>query len=105
MHERKEFKLPSVHFNYAEEDFAIRPKGCRSSKFGAIVESTTYQLLNDEPDLKCSGKILAMITPLWHLVGWIGSAFLSRESLILEKLALRQQLLACGSPKRCAATK
>jgi len=35
-----------------------------------------------------------MITPLRHLVGWIGSAFLSRESLILENLALRQQLLA-----------
>ena len=35
-----------------------------------------------------------MITPLRHLVGWIGSAFLLRESLILENLALRQQLLA-----------
>jgi transposase InsO family protein len=35
-----------------------------------------------------------MIAPLRHLLGWIVSAFLSRESLILENLALRQQLLA-----------
>jgi len=38
--------------------------------------------------------MFAMIAPLRHLVGWIVSAFLSRESLILENLALRQQLLA-----------
>ena len=35
-----------------------------------------------------------MIAPLRHLLGWIVSAFSSRESLILENLALRQQLLA-----------
>lgn len=35
-----------------------------------------------------------MIIPLRHLLGWIVSAFGSRESLILENLALRQQLLA-----------
>ena len=35
-----------------------------------------------------------MICPLRHLVGWIVSIFRSREDLILENLALRQQLLA-----------
>ena len=35
-----------------------------------------------------------MIAPLRHLLGWIVSAFGSREGLILENLALRQQLLA-----------
>jgi putative transposase len=35
-----------------------------------------------------------MIAPLRHLLGWIVSAFSSREGLILENLALRQQLLA-----------
>ena len=35
-----------------------------------------------------------MITLLRHLLGWIVSAFGSREGLILENLALRQQLLA-----------
>lgn len=35
-----------------------------------------------------------MIASLRHLVGWIVSAFRSREGLILENLALRQQLLA-----------
>jgi len=38
--------------------------------------------------------MFAMIARLRYLVGWIVSAFLSRESLILENLALRQQLLA-----------
>jgi hypothetical protein len=35
-----------------------------------------------------------MIAPLRHLLGWMVSAFGSREALILENLALRQQLLA-----------
>src|SRR5216684_2737126 len=35
-----------------------------------------------------------MISSLRHLIGWIVSAFRSREDLILENLALRQQLLA-----------
>ncbi len=35
-----------------------------------------------------------MTVSLWHLLGWIVSAFSSREDLILENLALRQQLLA-----------
>jgi putative transposase len=43
--------------------------------------------------LGCSDKILAMTVSLRHLLGWIVSAFSSREDLILENLALRQQLL------------
>lgn len=39
-------------------------------------------------------KILAMIVSLRHLLGWILGAVSSREDLILENLALRQQLLA-----------
>src|ERR1700694_302613 len=35
-----------------------------------------------------------MIVSLRHLLGWFVSAFSSREDLILENLALRQQLLA-----------
>ncbi len=35
-----------------------------------------------------------MIVSLRHLLGWIVSAFSSREDLILENLALRRQLLA-----------
>src|SRR5690348_16465381 len=35
-----------------------------------------------------------MTVSLRHLLGWIVSAFSSREDLILENLALRQQLLA-----------
>src|ERR1039458_627512 len=35
-----------------------------------------------------------MIRWLRHFLGWVVSAFRSREDLILENLALRQQLLA-----------
>ena len=42
----------------------------------------------------CSGKILAMIVSLRHLLGWVVSTFRSREDLVLENLALRQQLRA-----------
>jgi putative transposase len=35
-----------------------------------------------------------MIVSLRHLIGWMVSAFRSREDLVLENLALRQQLLA-----------
>jgi len=38
--------------------------------------------------------ILAIVTSLRHLLGWVVSAFRSRENLVLENLALRQQLLA-----------
>jgi hypothetical protein len=35
-----------------------------------------------------------MIVPLRHFLGWLVSAFRSREDLVLENLALRRQLLA-----------
>jgi hypothetical protein len=38
--------------------------------------------------------ILAIVTSLRHLLGWVVSAFRSRADLSLENLALRQQLLA-----------
>jgi hypothetical protein len=38
--------------------------------------------------------ILAIVTSLRHLLGWVAIAFRSREDLIFENLALRQQLLA-----------
>ena len=38
--------------------------------------------------------ILAMIASLRHFLGWLVSAFRSREDLVLENLALHQQLLA-----------
>jgi putative transposase len=54
--------------------------------------------LERERDTACFDKILAMIlalvTSLRHLLGWVVSAFSSRENLVLENLALRQQLLA-----------
>jgi hypothetical protein len=48
--------------------------------------------------VECFGKILAMIlaivASLRHFMGWTVTAFSSRRDLILENLALRQQLLA-----------
>jgi hypothetical protein len=38
--------------------------------------------------------ILVIVTSLRHFLGWTVSAFSSRQNLILENLALRQQLLA-----------
>jgi hypothetical protein len=38
------------------------------------------QRFGDKVDAECSGKILAMIAPLRHLLGWIVSAFGSREA-------------------------
>jgi len=43
---------------------------------------------------KIRAMILAIVTSIRHLLGWVVSAFRSREDLILENLALRQQLLA-----------
>jgi hypothetical protein len=48
-------------------------------------------------------KIWAMIWSLRHLIGWIVSALGSRKDLILENLALRQQLLALRVPIRLLA--
>src|SRR5947208_14081965 len=41
-----------------------------------------------------SDKMSAMFASVRHFIGWIVSAFRSRQELILENLALRQQLLA-----------
>jgi hypothetical protein len=45
-------------------------------------------------------KISAMFWSLRHLIGWIVSALGSRKDLILENLALRQQLLALHAQRR-----
>ena len=47
----------------------------------------------DDLDWRLSDKILAMIVWLRHFLGWFRSAFCARADLILENLALRQQLL------------
>ena len=41
-----------------------------------------------------------MFVRLRHLLGWVVSVFRSREELLLENLALRQQLLALNSASR-----
>jgi hypothetical protein len=50
--------------------------------------------LGESLDSDGSDKILAMIVPFRYVLGWVVRAFSSREDLILENLALRQQLLA-----------
>lgn len=51
-------------------------------------------------------RFLPMIPSLRHLIGWIVGVFRSREDLILENLALRQQLLALHAkrPRRRLST-
>ena len=56
--------------------------------------------LGQQGGAACSGKIWAMIVRLRHLLGWIFRAFGSRQDLILENLALRQQLLALHVKRR-----
>ena len=48
-----------------------------------------------------------MFSSLRHLIGWILSAFGSRKDLVLENLALRQQLLAFHTkrPRRRLSTR
>jgi len=53
-----------------------------------------YQWLGTKVGWRRYGKILGMIGWLRHLLGWTISAFRSGEDLVLENLALRQQLLA-----------
>jgi hypothetical protein len=50
--------------------------------------------------------ILVIVTLLRHFLGWTVSAFSSRQNLILENLALRQQLLALHAkrPRRRLTT-
>jgi len=56
--------------------------------------------------LATSDKILAMIVWFRHFLGWLRSTFCAREDLILENLALRQQLLALHAerPRRRLTT-
>src|ERR1039458_1878957 len=62
-------------------------------------------MTSNELDASCSDKIQTMLSAilisLRHLLGWLVSAFSSREDLILEKLALRQQLLALHAKRPC----
>ena len=53
-----------------------------------------------------SDKILAMIVWLRYFLGWLRSTFCAREDLILENLALRQQLLVLHAerPRRRLTT-
>src|SRR5450759_1341351 len=85
--------LTAFHFRqeiYVMFREAVGMDRCHSSKHRALAESTIWR----QGRFGFSGKILAMIAPLRHLLGWFVSAFGSREGLILENLALRQQLLA-----------
>ena len=41
-----------------------------------------------------------MTVPLGHLFGWLIAAFRSREELVLENLALPQQLFALHTKRR-----
>jgi len=50
--------------------------------------------LSETLNLESSDKIQAMIVSLRHFLGWMVSAFGSRQDLVLENLALRGQLLA-----------
>jgi putative transposase len=50
--------------------------------------------LGEKLDSDFSDMIPAMIASLRHFLGWLVSAFRSREDLVLENLALHQQLLA-----------
>src|SRR5260370_15233295 len=57
-------------------------------------------------DSDFSATILAMIVSLRHFLGWLVGAFHSRRDLVLEKLALRRQLLALHAqqpPRRLTA--
>jgi putative transposase len=62
----------------------------------SLVKTSRTHKINDlaTSDWHPSITILAMIALLRQLIGWIVATFLSREDLILENMALRQQLLA-----------
>jgi hypothetical protein len=61
------------------------------------MESETWGKIGHWPSV----KILAMIPLLRHFLGWLIDAFRPRQDLILENLALRQQLMAlhAGRPR------
>jgi hypothetical protein len=55
--------------------------------------------LGGQLDVVGCGKILAMISLLRHFLGCVLTAVVSQEDLILENLALRQQLLILHTRK------
>jgi len=63
---------------------------CASSKHRTTAISTSWRPTRFD----AFDKISAMIVRLRYLLGWVVSALHSREDLVLENLALRQQLLA-----------
>ena len=63
--------------------------GCRWPKYWPSMESVTWGKVAHWRSV----KILAMIPLLGHSLGWLIGAFRSREAIILENLALRQQRL------------
>jgi putative transposase len=70
---------------------------CSRPASGLYLVKTSYaRKMNASRNAKFDGsdKILAMIVSLRNLLGWLVSAFSSREDLVLENLALRRQLLA-----------
>ena len=63
---------------------------CASPKLCTIAESMTWRSICRRAFRYDS----LMFVRLRHLLGWVFSVFRSREELLLENLALRQQLLA-----------
>src|ERR1017187_10951205 len=61
---------------------------------------TSNELYASRSD-KIQTMLSAILISLRHLLGWLVSAFSSREDLILENLALRQQLLALHAKRPC----
>jgi len=78
---------------------------CASSKPRVLVKSRIWKDGDRSPPVRFPFMI-TLITSLRHIVGWILISFDSREDLILENLALRQQLLALHSkrPRRRLST-
>jgi hypothetical protein len=101
-HERQHLKTAAFSVE-GHEYQAIEQNPEKPSRWGQLARSGVLrqnlahlwnQSVNQPPTFEPSGKILAMIPLLRHFVGWLVAAFRSREDLILENLALRQQLLA-----------
>jgi putative transposase len=80
------------------EDPTLVPRRVSQWKSAAVPRQTTrIRRINDFAETSTCWnpvRLLAMIVWLRHLLGWVVSVFRSREDLILENLALRQQLLA-----------
>jgi hypothetical protein len=91
----------AVQFRWAECDLNFRTDFDAGLK--ELVEATLRVIslaYGQKTHLRFQGrrvywvKIRAMIFRFWHFLGWVVSAFRSRQDLTLENVALRQQLLA-----------